>query len=52
MEFGRRLIRAGVPVELHVYPGSFHAFDVSPTAAVSNQMRRDSLDALGRALAR
>jgi len=52
MEYGRRLIRAGVPVELHVYPGSFHAFDVSPTAAVSNQMRRDSLDALGRALAR
>ena len=52
MEYGRRLIRAGVPVELHVYPGSFHAFDISPTAAVANQMRRDSLVALGRALAR
>jgi len=52
MEYGRRLIREGVPVELHVYPGSFHAFDVSPTAAVANQMRRDSLVALGRALAR
>ena len=52
MEYGRRLIRAGVPVELHVYPGSFHAFDVSPTAGVSNQMRQDSFNALARALAR
>jgi triacylglycerol lipase len=52
IEYGRRLIRAGVPVELHVYPGCFHAFDVSPTAAVSNRMRQDSLNALARALAR
>ncbi len=52
MDYGRRLIRAGVPVELHVYPGAFHAFDISPTAAVSNQMRKDSLNALARALAR
>lgn len=52
LEYGRRLIRAGVPVELHVYPGSYHAFDISPTAAVSNQMRQDSLNALARALAR
>ncbi|MBU6373294.1 MAG: alpha/beta hydrolase [Alphaproteobacteria bacterium] len=52
IDYGRRLIRAGVPVELHVYPGAFHAFDVSPTAAVANQMRKDSFDALARALAR
>ena len=52
LEYGRRLIRAGVPVELHVYPGAFHAFDVSPTAAVSNRMRHDSFAALARALAR
>ena len=52
MDYGRRLIRAGVPVELHVYPGAFHAFDISPTAAVSNQMRKDSFNALARALAR
>ena len=27
MEYARRLIRSGVPTELHVYPGSTHAFD-------------------------
>ena len=52
VEYGRRLIRAGVPVELHVYPGGFHAFDVSATAAVANRMRQDSFKALARALAR
>jgi acetyl esterase/lipase len=26
MEYGRRLIRAGVPTELHVIPGAFHGF--------------------------
>lgn len=52
LDYGRRLIRAGVPVELHVYPGGFHAFDVAATAAVARQIRRDSLDALARALNR
>jgi acetyl esterase/lipase len=52
LDYGRRLIRSGVPVELHVYPGGFHAFDVSPSAAVARQMRRESLDALARALNR
>jgi len=52
IEYGRRLIRAGVAVELHVYPGCFHAFDVSPSAAVSKRMRQDSLNALVRALGR
>jgi len=52
LEYARRLMRAGVPVELHVYPGAFHAFDMDPAAAVSAQGRRDSHDALRRALAR
>jgi len=52
LEYARRLMRAGVPVELHVYPGAFHAFDMDPAAAVSAQARRDSHDALRRALAR
>ena len=29
-----RLLHAGVPVELHVYPGAFHAFDLMAVAGV------------------
>ena len=50
IEYARRLMRAGVPVELHVYPGGFHAFDLAPEAAISRQARRDSRAALARAL--
>lgn len=50
IEYARRLMRDGVPVELHVYPGAFHAFDIAPGAAVAAQARRDSLAALARAL--
>jgi triacylglycerol lipase len=48
LEYARRLARAGVPVELHVYPGAFHAFDLAPGAAVAEQARRDSREALAR----
>ena len=51
LEYARRLMRAAVPVELHVYPGAYHAFNVSPTAAVAQQARRDSAAALVRFLA-
>ena len=50
LDYARRLLRAGVPVELHVYPGGFHAFDLDPDAAVARQARRDSRAALARAL--
>lgn len=50
LEYGRRLMRAGVPVELHVYPGGFHGFDFDPAAEVSSRARRDSLAALSRFL--
>ncbi len=36
LEYARRLIRCGVPVELHVYPGAFPGFDLSPDARVAN----------------
>ena len=42
----RRLIRAGVPTELHVYPGAFHGFDLDPNADISATARGDSLAAL------
>ncbi len=49
-EYARRLTRHGVCVELHVYPGAFHAFNISPDAQISLQAQRDSLKALSRAL--
>jgi triacylglycerol lipase len=50
IEYARRLIRVGVPTELHVYPGAFHGFDMAPDASVSRQARRDSREALARFL--
>jgi triacylglycerol lipase len=42
--YAQRLIQAGVPTELHVYPGAPHAFDVFPSASVSHRCRRDMID--------
>ncbi|MGG6898368.1 MULTISPECIES: alpha/beta hydrolase [Rhizobium] len=50
LEYARRLIRAGVPTELHIYPGAFHAFDFQKDADVTGQFRVDSLAALRRSL--
>lgn len=50
IDYARRLNRAGVPVELHVYPGGVHGYDLHPTAEVAVRARRDSRDALQRFL--
>ena len=50
MDYARRLMRHGVPVELHVYPGGFHGFDFLADAQISKAARRDSAAALLRAL--
>jgi triacylglycerol lipase len=49
MEYARRLTRAGVSTELHVYPGAVHSFDVLP-AAVSQQYVADRSRALAKFL--
>ena len=50
IEYAQRLIQAGVPTELHVYPGAFHGFDIfAPSARVSKQFKADRDDALKRA---
>ncbi|MFI5793601.1 alpha/beta hydrolase [Streptomyces sp. NPDC051677] len=48
--YARRLIEAGVPTELHHYPGTFHACTGITEAAVSERMVRDQIDAIRRIL--
>jgi acetyl esterase/lipase len=51
IEYARRLIEAGVPTELHVYPGLFHGSDIFvPTASSSQRFISDRDAALKRAL--
>lgn len=51
VECAQRLIAAGVPTELHVVPGAYHAFDLLiPNAAVSMRFTGYWTGALRRAL--
>lgn len=50
IDFARRLNDQGVPAELLVVPGAFHAFDLTPSL-VAADFRKARLDALRRALA-
>ena len=53
IEYSRRLIEAGVPTELHVYPGGCHAFDMLvPDADISGRFTADIHRVLKRALLR
>ena len=49
LEYARRLMRAGVLTELHVYPGAYHAFDIAKDAKVTQSFIRNQLEALKRA---
>jgi triacylglycerol lipase len=50
LEYARRLARAGVPVELHVYPGGLHGFELVADSHLAKEVLRTSLTALKRAL--
>lgn len=51
IDYAKRLMQAGVPTELHVYPGVFHGAEgFAPEADHTMRMLRDQFSALGRAL--
>jgi triacylglycerol lipase len=52
VDYATRLMREGVPTELHVYPGAFHAFDAIAAAPVAIQFQEDCARALNRAFKR
>jgi acetyl esterase/lipase len=52
VDYATRLNQAGVPTELHVYPGACHGFNVmAPEAAVTKQCKRNMGDWLRGQLA-
>jgi acetyl esterase/lipase len=50
IEYALRLLQAGVPVELHQYPGTFHGSALVREAAVSRRAEAEMMDALVRGL--
>lgn len=50
LEYARRLMREGVPTELHVYPGAFHGFNMMAESQIAQAYSRDSMNALRRGL--
>jgi acetyl esterase/lipase len=50
IDYARRLLRAGVPTELHVFAGAYHGFDMAAEAEVTRKANATSMNALRRAL--
>jgi acetyl esterase/lipase len=50
VDYAKRLNRAGVPTELHLYPGCTHGFDGLAGPAVVRRARNDMNDWLARTL--
>ena len=50
LDYAKRLMADGVPVELHVYPGAPHGFMQRASARVSKTYARDAMAALARGI--
>jgi acetyl esterase/lipase len=51
VDYALRLNQAGVPTELHVYPGAPHGYAMAPDSPVAKQAWRDKTDWLARQIA-
>lgn len=51
LAFAQRLLSAGVPLEMHVYPGAFHGAMSFPSP-IAERMQRDLVEVLRRRLGR
>ena len=47
MDYALRLVRAGVPVDLHVYAGACHGFQIAVESDVAKRYQRDVQEWLG-----
>ena len=50
LDYARRLVDSGVPVELHSYPGAIHAFNMVAEAGISQAFNRDMAGGIARLL--
>jgi acetyl esterase len=50
LQYGLRLVQAGVPVELHNFPGAYHAFGGAATPEQQQRIAAEHLAALRRGL--
>lgn len=50
IEFAQRLLAAEVPVELHLFPGTFHGSNLLHRATISRRELRERVDVLRRGL--
>jgi len=52
VNYAMRLMAAGVPVELHNYPGTVHGFDLLTATDISARALKEGVEALRRIMAR
>lgn len=50
VDYAARLMQAGVPTELHTFPGTFHGSSLVTTATVSQRQDAEMIDVLRRGL--